>query len=158
MVDGLPARLVHPHLQARHAGTVREHDPHLPCSWRRGHRWFVEIIKNWSCDDSLMCSPDTIWNHMTKLDSGIGVAGSSTWAASLCDCNPSLGLICAAYDSQISLTTTIPASTWTRIFTIAASSLTTPSSTMTTRPRCGHASLMDLQSTHLRFGSILLPR
>ncbi|SRR6266702_2827866 len=46
MVDGLPARLVHPHVQARHAGAVREHDPHLPRSRCRGHRWFVENIKS----------------------------------------------------------------------------------------------------------------
>ena len=45
MVDGLSARLVHTYLQARHAGAVRGHDPHLPCSWRRGYRWFVEIMK-----------------------------------------------------------------------------------------------------------------
>ena len=158
MVDGLSARLVHTYLQARHAGAVRGHDLHLPCSWRRGYRWFVEIMKELILrDDSPMCSPDTIWNHMTKLDSGMGVAGSGTWAAS-CDCYLSLGLICAIYNSQISPTTTIPASTWTRIFTIAASSPTTPSSTITTRPKCGHASLMDLQSTHLRFGSLLSPR
>jgi hypothetical protein len=88
MVDGLPARLIHLRLQARHAGAVREYDPHLPRSWRWGHRWFVENMKCYSGRDLLMCSPDTIWNHMSALDSGMGVAESGMWAASVVRLSP----------------------------------------------------------------------
>ena len=45
MVDGLPTCLVHHHVETRHAGAVREHDPLLPRSWRRGNCWFVEHIR-----------------------------------------------------------------------------------------------------------------
>ncbi|KAI9446973.1 glycoside hydrolase superfamily, partial [Lactarius psammicola] len=59
---------------------------------------------------------DTIWNHMAGEDSGIGVAGSNF----------------THYN--------ILASTKTKIFTIAASSQTTISLTMTMKPKCGPAS------------------
>ena len=37
MVDGLSARLVHPHVQTRRSSSVQDHDRHLPRSWRQGH-------------------------------------------------------------------------------------------------------------------------
>ncbi len=51
VVDGLPACLIHPHFQARHAGAVSEHDSYVPCSRRRGHCWFVKNIMDYPRHD-----------------------------------------------------------------------------------------------------------
>ena len=42
VVGGMPTRLIHPHVQARHTKAVRKHGQHLPSGWSRGHSYFVE--------------------------------------------------------------------------------------------------------------------
>jgi hypothetical protein len=42
MVDGLSARLVHPHVQTRQSIPVPEHDHYMSRGWRQGHSWQVE--------------------------------------------------------------------------------------------------------------------
>lgn len=79
VVDRLPARLLHTHLQARYPVSIPEHDHGLSRGWCQGHRGLVEPRRlRQTRNMSLTFWLDTIWNHMTAGNPGVGVAGSSS--------------------------------------------------------------------------------
>ncbi len=144
-MDRLSACLVHPHIQARHASPVWEHDQNLPRSGRKSHSRFVSKRIGLASDEPLVnlnlryyMEPHVrarFWDRFCRKQ-----YVAIHFPIALVEFE--------AVHDQISPTTTTLESTRPKTSITAVSNPMTPSLTITTRLRCGPANSAASRSTH----------